>query len=82
MKLSEFKFDLPSGLIALYPAENRDEAKMMVVHRDTEKIEHKKFKDIVNYFGEGDVFYCVHSLIDLKYEISFTGVCSKRECKM
>ncbi|HLF34619.1 MAG TPA: tRNA preQ1(34) S-adenosylmethionine ribosyltransferase-isomerase QueA [Cyclobacteriaceae bacterium] len=56
MKLSEFKFDLPSGLIALYPAENRDEAKMMVVHRDTEKIEHKKFKDIVNYFGEGDVF--------------------------
>jgi S-adenosylmethionine:tRNA ribosyltransferase-isomerase len=56
MKLSEFKFDLPSGLIALYPAENRDEAKMMVIHRETEKIEHKKFKDIVNYFDDGDIF--------------------------
>src|SRR6478752_9108699 len=55
MKLSEFKFDLPQGLIALEPAENRDEARLMVVHKDTGKIEHKIFKDIVNYFGEGDV---------------------------
>lgn len=56
MKLSEFKFDLPNNLIALEPAENRDEARMMVVHRDSGKIEHKIFKDVVNYFDEGDVF--------------------------
>lgn len=55
MKLSEFKFDLPSGLIALYPAENRDESRLMVVHRDSGKIEHKVFKDILDYFDEGDV---------------------------
>lgn len=55
MKLSEFKFDLPSGLIALYPAENRDESRMMVINRKTGDIEHKIFKDIVNYFDEGDV---------------------------
>jgi len=55
MKLSEFKFDLPSGLIALYPAENRDESRMMVIHRKTGEIEHKIFKDIVDYFNEGDI---------------------------
>ena len=55
MKLSKFKFDLPSGLIAKYPSENRDESRLMVVHRDTGKIEHRMFKDIVDYFGEGDV---------------------------
>lgn len=54
MKLSEFKFDLPAGLIAQYPAENRDEARMMVVHRETGEIEHKVFKDILDYFDEGD----------------------------
>ncbi len=55
MKLSEFKFELPNSLIASHPAENRDEARMMVVHKSTGKIEHKIFKDIVNYFDEGDV---------------------------
>ena len=55
MKLSEFKFDLPSGLIALYPAENRDESRLMVVHRDSGEIEHKEFKDVLDYFDEGDV---------------------------
>ena len=55
MKLSEFKFDLPSGLIAKYPAENRDESRLMVIHRDTEEIEHKTFKDVLDYFEEGDV---------------------------
>ena len=55
MKLSKFKFDLPSGLIAKYPSDNRDESRLMVVHRDTGKIEHKMFKDIVDYFDEGDV---------------------------
>jgi S-adenosylmethionine:tRNA ribosyltransferase-isomerase len=55
MKLSEFRFDLPQNLIALYPPENRGDSRMMVVHRKTKEIEHKRFSDIVNYFGEGDV---------------------------
>jgi S-adenosylmethionine:tRNA ribosyltransferase-isomerase len=55
MKLSEFKFDLPSGLISLYPAENRDESRLMVVHRDTGEIEHKTFKDVIDYFDDEDV---------------------------
>lgn len=55
MKLSEFDFELPEELIANYPVENRDESRLMVVHRDTGKIEHKMFKDIINYFDEGDV---------------------------
>jgi S-adenosylmethionine:tRNA ribosyltransferase-isomerase len=55
MKLSQFKFELPQNLIAMHPHEDRDGARMMVIHRDTGKIEHKMFKDIVDYFGEGDV---------------------------
>ena len=55
MKLSEFKFDLPSSHIALHPTENRDESRLMVIRRDTGEIEHKIFKDIVNYFDDGDV---------------------------
>jgi S-adenosylmethionine:tRNA ribosyltransferase-isomerase len=55
MKLSEFKFELPDELIAKEPASYRDESRLMVVHRDTKEIEHKHFKDIVTYFGEGDV---------------------------
>ena len=55
MKLSQFKFDLPESLIAHTPTENRDESRMMVVHRDTGKIEHRIFKDILEYFDEGDV---------------------------
>jgi S-adenosylmethionine:tRNA ribosyltransferase-isomerase len=55
MKLSEFMFDLPDELIAEYPSENRDEAKLMVLHRKTGQIEHRLFKDIMDYFDEGDV---------------------------
>ncbi len=55
MKLSEFKFDLPTGLIAQRPVENRDESRLMVIHKDSGKIEHKTFKDVVEYFDEGDV---------------------------
>ena len=56
MKLSKFKFNLPSELIALHPAKNRDESRLMVVHRDTGGIEHREFKDILDYYGKGDVF--------------------------
>ena len=55
MKLSGFNFELPEELLAEYPAENRDESKLMVIHRETGKIEHKMFKDLINYFDEGDV---------------------------
>lgn len=55
MKLSMFKFNLPKELLAEHPAKNRDESKLMVVDRATGKITHKKFKDIINYFDEGDV---------------------------
>jgi S-adenosylmethionine:tRNA ribosyltransferase-isomerase len=55
MKLSEFKFDLPGSLLALYPTENRDESRLMVLHKKDGKIEHRVFKDIVEYFNEGDV---------------------------
>ncbi|MGW8122268.1 tRNA preQ1(34) S-adenosylmethionine ribosyltransferase-isomerase QueA [Roseivirga echinicomitans] len=55
MKLSAFKFELSEDKIAKYPTENRDESKLMVLHRETGEIEHKMFKDIVDYFDEGDV---------------------------
>jgi S-adenosylmethionine:tRNA ribosyltransferase-isomerase len=56
MKLSKFKFNLPDNLIALHPVPNRDESRMMVVHRKTGEIEHKIFKEILDYFDEKDVF--------------------------
>lgn len=56
MKLSQFKFDLPEELIANHPKENRDESKMMVVNRRKKTIEHRVFKDILEYFSDGDVF--------------------------
>ncbi|WP_410879769.1 tRNA preQ1(34) S-adenosylmethionine ribosyltransferase-isomerase QueA [Myroides sp. DW712] len=55
MKLSNFNFDLPEELLAEFPAENRDEARLMVIDRKAGTIEHKLFKDVVDYFGEGDV---------------------------
>jgi len=56
MKLSKFKFKLPDELIAQYPSKNRDESRLMVVHRKTGEIEHKAFKDILEYFNEHDLF--------------------------
>jgi len=55
MKLSQYKYDLPAKLIAQYPAENRDESRLMVVNRATGEIEQKVFKDVLNYFGDQDV---------------------------
>lgn len=55
MKLSQFKYTLPQDLIAQYPSKNRDESRLMIVHRDTGEVEHKVFKDIVEYFHEHDV---------------------------
>jgi S-adenosylmethionine:tRNA ribosyltransferase-isomerase len=55
MKLSNFNFNLPKELLAEFPTENRDESRLMVVDRKTKTIEHKLFKDIIDYFDEGDV---------------------------
>lgn len=55
MKLSDFKFNLPPELIAEEPTPNRDESRLMVVNRRTGEIEHKIFKDILEYFDDGDV---------------------------
>ncbi len=55
MKLSHFKFKLPDDLIALYPRENRDDSRLMVVNRESGLIEHKIFKDLIDYFDENDV---------------------------
>ena len=56
MKLSNFTYELPKDLLAEYPSDQRDESRLMVLHRDTQKIEHKLFKDIIDYFDDGDSF--------------------------
>ena len=56
MKLSQFNFELPQEQIASRPPKWRDEARMMVLHKDSGEIEHRLFKDIVDYFGKGDTF--------------------------
>jgi S-adenosylmethionine:tRNA ribosyltransferase-isomerase len=55
MKLSQFEFDLPEKLISKYPSDHRDESRLMVVNRKEGTIEHKLFKDVIDYFEEGDV---------------------------
>ncbi|MFP9112683.1 tRNA preQ1(34) S-adenosylmethionine ribosyltransferase-isomerase QueA [Flavobacterium sp. RHBU_3] len=55
MKLSNFNFNLPKELLAEFPVENRDESRLMVVDRKTGTIEHRLFKDVIDYFDEGDV---------------------------
>ncbi|MFZ1257221.1 MAG: S-adenosylmethionine:tRNA ribosyltransferase-isomerase, partial [Saprospiraceae bacterium] len=53
-KLSQFTFTLPKNLIAQYPTDERSDARMMVIHKDTGKIEHKQFKDLLNYAQDKD----------------------------
>ncbi|MDP6922498.1 MAG: tRNA preQ1(34) S-adenosylmethionine ribosyltransferase-isomerase QueA, partial [Lutibacter sp.] len=55
MKLSNFKFELPTDLLAEYPSEHRDEARLMVLNRKEQTIEHRLFKDLIDYFEEGDL---------------------------
>lgn len=54
MKVSEFNYDLPEELIAQVPIKNRDESRLMVVNREKRTIEHKTFKDIIDYLEPGD----------------------------
>ncbi len=55
MKLSHFNFNLPQELLAEYPSENRDESRLMVLNRKDQTIEHKQFKDLIDYFEPSDV---------------------------
>ncbi len=56
MKLSQFNFELPADRIAQEPTRWRDEARLMVLHKENGNIEHRLFKDIIDYFGKGDIF--------------------------
>ena len=56
MKLSQFRYDVPEELVAQYPLDNRDDSRLMIIHRDSGTFEHRMFKDIVDIFDEGDVF--------------------------
>ncbi len=55
MKLSKFKYELPIELIAQHPTYNRDESRLLVLHKDTGEIEHRVFKDMIEYFDDQDV---------------------------
>ena len=55
MKLSDFNFELPEDRLAEFPAENRDESRLMILNREKRTIEHHQFKDVINFFDEGDV---------------------------
>ena len=54
MKLEEFDYNLPEELIAQVPIAKRDESRLMVLHRESKKVEHKTFKDIIDYLKPGD----------------------------
>ncbi len=54
MKLSDFKYRVPEKYIAQYPSKKRGDSRMMVLHRDSQKIEEKHFKHILSYLREGD----------------------------
>ena len=55
MKLSHFAYKLPETQIAQYPTDYRDDSRLMIVHRESGKIEHKEFKNLVDYFDPGDL---------------------------
>jgi len=63
MKLSHFNYDLPPELIAQYPTDNRDDSRLLVVNRQTGKFEHRYFKDILDYFDDGDCMIMNDTLV-------------------
>ena len=65
MKLSDFSFDLPSMLLAQRPSAGRDESRLMVLNRAEETISHHTFKDVIDFFDEGDVMVLNLSLIHI-----------------
>lgn len=78
MKLSQFKFKFSEDLLAQYPVENRDECRLMVVNARTGEIEHRCFKEIIEYFEEGDVMVFNNTKVfpaRLKGNKEKTGAC-------
>ena len=63
MKTSDFVYDLPEELIAQSPAEPRDSSRLMVVHRNTGEIEHRIFRDVVDYLNPEDVLVVNHTRV-------------------
>lgn len=63
MKTSDFFYELPEELIAQTPAEPRDSSRLMVVHRDTGKIEHRVFRDVIDYLNPEDVLVVNHTRV-------------------
>ena len=63
MKLSHFNYDLPPELIAQYPTDNRDDSRLLVVNRQTGKFEHRYFKEILDYFDDGDCMIMNDTLV-------------------
>ena len=55
MKLSDFNFELPNILLAQRPSPGRDESRLMVLNRAEKTIKHQTFKDVIDYFDEGDL---------------------------
>ena len=56
MKLSQYGYDFSADMLAKYPADNRDESRLLVLNRKTGEIQHRLFKDIIEYFDEKDLF--------------------------
>lgn len=63
MKLSNFKFELPEHRIAQYPISIKEDARLMVIHKNSGQIEHKTFKDLPSYFSEGDTLVANNSKV-------------------
>ena len=56
MKLSQYGYEFSADMLAKYPTDNRDDSRLMVINRATGQIEHRLFKDIIEYFDEKDLF--------------------------
>jgi S-adenosylmethionine:tRNA ribosyltransferase-isomerase len=78
-KLSQFNYKLPEDRIAQYPLDQRDESRLMVLHRDTGKIEHKVFKDIIDYFDAEDNFIFNNTMV---FPARMYGIKEKTEAKI
>lgn len=78
-KLSQFNYRLPENRIAQYPLEERDDSRLMVVYKDSGKIEHKTFKDILDYFDEGDNFIFNNTKV---FPARMFGIKEKTEAKI
>ena len=78
-KLSQFNYKLPENRIAQYPLEERDDSRLMVIHKDSGKIEHKTFKDILSYFDEGDNFIFNNTKV---FPARMFGIKEKTEAKI